>query len=227
MRYSRSDPVLVKPSHLDFLSEWDISTDVNSTNDPLYGILVRICDIDLSGAHADMSLSERYKYGKKMERRAKRRRSVLIANSRENTDRMSHLRRTCSSPDVVSSCSHSDATKRVSFSLTADEYCEDSKAQNNRYSMKSSCSLKPILVRKHRELSSPLFHMDYELFNAWRRGSRMSGELEYTARRDQNRVGEKPWYSPIELLKSIVSQCLMKHNRTSPEELKVHIDSTI
>lgn len=48
--------------------------------DPLYGILIRIAELDLSGVPRHSSAEERYKMGQKMERQQRRRHSIMVAN---------------------------------------------------------------------------------------------------------------------------------------------------
>lgn len=101
--------------------------------DPLYGILIRIAELDLSGVPRHSSAEEKYKIGQKIERQARRRHSVFVANLRETGKCPGNyqiskqknilyfaegLHRSNSAPDVLETVNgQRNGAKRVSFSI--------------------------------------------------------------------------------------------------------------
>ncbi|CAJ0933542.1 unnamed protein product, partial [Mesorhabditis belari] len=227
MRRARSDPVLIKPSQKDFMQNWNSVEPEPSCYDrdadPLYGILIRIAELDLSGVPRHSSAEERYKMGQKMERQQKRRHSIMVANMTVAGYSDDGIRQSTSAPDILQLyLSAGFHPKRVSFSIEAilpPTYHSGLRTENP-----PSPSSKPILLRRSMDqidTSLPLTHMDYDMFAAWRRGSRLSIDVQlhkYQMESPRKRRGSKG--SPFEVVKSALLTCFQRRTycKTTPQE---------
>ncbi|CAI5455627.1 unnamed protein product [Caenorhabditis angaria] len=171
--------------------------------DQLYGIFVTIADSSKSvvsasspsapgssatffSAHNNLKMSktDRQRREKKLAFQLKRRNSVLMANCREVINVPGGMRRAWSSVELRETCcQETTTTKRVSFSVNLPK----SSAPNNHYEMDrgtydlgpAKIPARPILRRTtYSGGKDSLEHMDFDMFTAWRRGSKMSDDCE-------------------------------------------------
>ncbi|CAJ0584018.1 unnamed protein product, partial [Mesorhabditis spiculigera] len=226
MRRALSDPVLIKPSHENFLVEWNAIEQAPSIYDkdadPLYGILIRIAELDLSGVPRHSSAEERYKIGQKVERQQRRRHSIMLANLRDAGYTAEGLKESSSAPDILQLCfsSHMDR-KRVSFGIEAIL----PPSYHSGLASPSSPNARPILLKKcidQIDTTLPLSHMDFDTFAAWRRGSKMSIDLQAKKRKEsKSSIPERPEpHHPLAFVKSALISCFQRRSycRTRPDQ---------
>ncbi|CAI4224570.1 unnamed protein product [Auanema sp. JU1783] len=213
----RSDPVLIKEPLFEFIHYWN-EEELDASH-----VRFQIEDFKTS-IPSNLPPNEQRRFERKLEMKLQRQQILFLANSKDSFNEP--LRRHSSMP-CLSSLRNTFAIKRVSF-ISKEEI-----ALSNERRRAARCSQpdwlyspKPILVRKPRCASLPLCHMDYDSFNAWRRGSQISDELYRTnlsksassLSKEKLKETEDIWLKTYGFFKSFFFHCRSK-NRTKPQEV--------
>eukprot|EP00081_Caenorhabditis_elegans_P026593 NP_510148.1 Uncharacterized protein CELE_C34E7.3 [Caenorhabditis elegans] len=156
-----------------------LPTDLSSEH--LFGIYVSLSDANANDTK--MPKGEREKRQKKLQYQLKRRNSVLMANFKEELFQpiAAGMRRSWSCVELGNiSCHETTQTKRVSFSVTVSRPAQQDIEKTTYDLCPPKISARPILVRRNTTFSGKdnLVHMDFDSFTAWRRGSKMSDDVE-------------------------------------------------
>ncbi|CAI2356279.1 unnamed protein product [Caenorhabditis sp. 36 PRJEB53466] len=185
LRPAISDPVLIKPNEINFLRSWNFGREPDlpsnsSSSEHLFGGIY-MCLSDNNANDTKMPKSEREKRQKKLEFQLKRRNSVLMANYKEELSLPGGMKRSYSCVELGKIyCRETTQTKRVSFSVTVPPPAYPDIAKTTYDLCPPKITARPILVRRNTTYSGKdcLVHMDFDSFIAWRRGSKMSDDVE-------------------------------------------------